>query len=284
VQFLVLLEVNNMDYNQAMQQIQAMQMYRRMLGLDQAQGGMSQQPQMQYVGMGQPGQQQQQKQSSNPMSTYNNVMKMMGGGTTATGMTPNATNSMGESYYGWGAQTGDWGATSSPAMYDATVPAAESALGGVGESAGGASSYLPMAGYIAAAIAGQHMMSGATDRRTDSGGNASKDSGHRTGDVFSGNFFTEPWMAWGEQQLGVDTPTAGENTDAAIDRMREGKGGFSDFMSTVPGTAYQWFDPVGNFAGDIMGDKFGDVGKALTMMVLPQTGLKWSADWLSGLF
>ena len=48
-----------MDYNQAMQQIQAMQMYRRMLGLDQAQGGYGQpQSQMQYVGMGQPGQQQ----------------------------------------------------------------------------------------------------------------------------------------------------------------------------------------------------------------------------------
>ena len=34
----------------------------------------------------------------------------------------------------------------------------------------------------------------------------------------------------------------------------------------------------------IYGDKFGDVGKALTMMVLPHTGLKWGADWLSGLF
>ena len=112
-----------MDYNQAMQQIQAMQMYRRMLGLDQAQGGMSQSPQMQYVGMNQSGQQQQHKQSSNPMSTYNNVMKMMGGGSTATGMTPNAANPAGESFYGWGAQTGDWGAMSTPAMYDATTSA-----------------------------------------------------------------------------------------------------------------------------------------------------------------
>jgi hypothetical protein len=262
-----------MDYNQAMQQIQAMQMYRRMLGLDQAQGGMSQQPQMQYVGMGQGGQ-QQQKQSSNPMSTYNNVMKMMGGGTTATGMTPNAANPAGESFYGWGAQTGDWGAMSTPAMYDATTavstPAAEGLGSGAAEGAG-----LGSLGYIAAAIMGQHLMSSNTDRQTD---------GHRTGDVFSGDFFTEPWMAWGEQQLGVDTPTAGEKTDASIDRMQDGKGGFSDFMSTVPGTAYQWFDPVGNFAGDIMGDKYGDLGKALTMLVLPQTGLKWGADWLGGLF
>jgi hypothetical protein len=143
-----------------------------------------------------------------------------------------------------------------------------------------------MAGYIAAAIAGQHMMSSNTDRRTMEGGKSGTKAGkgHRTGDIFSGDFFTEPWMAWGEQQLGVDTPTAGEKTDAAIDRMREGKGGFSDFMSTVPGTAYQWFDPVGNFAGDIMGDKFGTAGKIATSIFLPHTGLKWGADWLGGLF
>jgi hypothetical protein len=261
-----------------------MQMYRRMLGLDQAQGGMSQQPQMQYVGMNQGGGQQQQKQSSNPMSTYNNVMKMMGGGSTATGMTPNATNPAGESFYGWGAQTGDWGAMATPAMYDtnvaASVPAAESGVGGEAASGMGYGT----AGAIAAAIAGQHMMSGATDRRTDSGGKASKDSGHRTGDIFSGNMFTEPWMAWGEQQLGVDTPTAGEKSDAAIDRMREGKGGFSDLASTIPSTMYQWFDPVGNFGADIMGDKFGDAGKALTMLLMPHTGLKFGADWLGGLF
>lgn len=290
-----------MDYNQAMQQIQAMQMYRRMLGLDQAQG--RPQSQMQYVGMNQGGGQQQQKQSSNPMSTYNNVMKMMGGGSTATGMTPNATNAMGESYYGWGAQTGDWGAMGTPAMYDATTvgstPAAQSAFGGGSELAGtsglgmdaaggGAAEGAGMAGlgYIAAAIAGQHMMSGATDRRTMEGGKSGTEAGkgHRTGDIFSGNMFTEPWMAYGEQLLGVDKPTAGEKSDAAIDRMREGKGGFSDLASTVPSTMYQWFDPVGNFGADIMGDKFGDAGKALTMILMPHTGLKFGADWLGGLF
>ena len=111
-----------MDYNQAMQQIQAMQVVRRMLGLEQAQAG-NQPPRMEYVSMNQGQGQQQKKSSSNPYSTYQNVMKMMGGGTTATGMTPNATNSMGESYYGWGAQTGDWGAMGTPAMYDATTSA-----------------------------------------------------------------------------------------------------------------------------------------------------------------
>jgi hypothetical protein len=255
-------------------------------------------PKMQYVGMGgQGGGQQQQKQSSNPMSTYNNLMKMMSGGPTATGMTPNATNSMGESYYGWGAQAGDWGATAGTSTPGSgtvgnglvagnEIPLADMGadLGGsVGAESGGGS-YLGYMAPVLAAIAGQHMMSGETDRRVGDNGKLSEASGHRTGDIFSGNFFTEPWMAWGEQQLGIDSPTAGEKTDASIDRMREGKGGFSDFMSTVPGTAYQWFDPVGNFAGDFMGDKFGTAGKIATGLLLPQTNLKWMGDWLSGLF
>jgi hypothetical protein len=256
-------------------------------------------PKMQYVGMGGQQQGQQQKQSSNPMSTYNNIMKMMSGGPTATGMTPNATNPAGESFYGWGSQTGDWGATAGASTPGSAtvgnglvagneIPFSEMGadLGGsVGAESGGGS-YLGYMAPVLAAIAGQHMMSGATDRRTMEGGKQGADvgQGHRTGDIFSGNFFTEPWMAWGEQQLGIDTPTAGEKTDASIDRLREGKGGFSDFASTVPGTAYQWFDPVGNFAGDFMGDKFGTAGKVATSIFLPQTALKWGADWLSGLF
>ena len=219
--------------------------------------------------------QQRSQQQSNPYSTYQNMMRLMGGGSTPTGMTPNAVNSMGEPYYGWGAQTGDWGATATPGAFDATTAT------GTGEAS---TSYLPMAGWIAAAIAGQHLMSGATDRRTMEGGRAGIDRGHRTGDVFSGDFFTEPWMAYGEQQLGIDTPTAGEKTDAAIDRMREGKGGFSDFASTIPATGYQWFDPVGNFAGDLMNDKFGNYGKVLTSLLLPHTALKWGADWLGNIF
>ena len=260
-----------------------------MLGLNGMNGNPYQAPPMQYVGMQQGGQQQGKQQQSNPMSTYNNVMKLMGGGTTATGMTPNAVNAYGEPFYGWGAQTGDWGAT-------AAAPASSAELGGASGIADSAGSIggsgtaegagYTTAGYIAAIIAAQHLMSGATDRRTMEGGKqgAELGKGHRTGDVFSGDFFTEPWMAWGEQQLGVDTPTAGEKTDASIDRLREGKGGFSDFASTVPGTAYQWFDPVGNFTGDILGDKFGTAGKVATTILLPHTGLKWGADWLGKLF
>jgi hypothetical protein len=256
-----------------------MEMWKRMLGMQAPYG---QPPNMQYIG----GQQQGHRQQSSSMNT-NMLKQLMGSGSTATGMTPNATNAMGEPYYGWGAQTGDWGATSSGLVSGAEIPSTAGEVGGgVADVAGGGSSYLPLAGYVAAAIAGQHMMSGATDRRTMEGGESGTKAGkgHRTGDVFSGDFFTEPWMAWGEQQLGIDTPTAGEKTDAAIDRLREGKGGFSDFASTIPGTAYQWFDPVGNFAGDFMGDKFGTAGKVVTSLLLPQTGLKWLGDWIGGLF
>jgi hypothetical protein len=118
-----------MDYNQAMQQIQAMQMYRMMLGLGQDQGGMSQQPPMQYIGMDQGGGQQRQKPSFNPMSMINFM-------DTPTGMTPNATNAMGEAYSGWGAQTGDWGAMAGPAMYDATTVTGAGLAGEAGAAAG----------------------------------------------------------------------------------------------------------------------------------------------------
>lgn len=260
-------------------------------------------PKMQYVG-GQQDQGQQKKQGGgmNP-NMINQLMAMQ---PTATGMTPNATNAYGESYYGWGAQTGDWfpaAGSSVPgsttvgsglvAGNEITAPGAFAEVGsaadigsvGVGAESG-VGSYLGYAAPVLAAIAGQHMMSGATDRRTMEGGKQGADvgKGHRTGDVFSGDHFTEPWMAFAEQKLGIEEPTAGEKTDAAIDRIRGGKGGFSDLLSTVPGTAYQWFDPVGNFAGDFMGDKFGTAGKVATTIILPHTGLKWFGDWLGGLF
>ena len=90
-----------------MDQYYYMQAMRQILGLNGLNGNPYQAPPMQYMGMQDQQGQQGQKQQSNPMSTYNNIMKMFPS-TTATGMTPNATNSMGESYYGWGAKTGDW--------------------------------------------------------------------------------------------------------------------------------------------------------------------------------
>jgi len=308
-----------MDYNQAMQQIQAMQMYRRMLGLDQTQAGMSQQPQMQYAGMAQPGQQQGAGagggKSGGGMSPtmLTSLMSMMGTKPmVSSGITPTSINKFGEPYQAWSPKTGGYdpmygpaaevpsattAATATPAMYDATLvgsgPGAEAAFGGGSELAGtsglmtagetGGTSYLGYIAPILAAIQGQHMMSGATDRRTLDG-KASKASGHRTGDVFSGDMFTEPWMAFGEQKLGVDTPTAGEKTDEAFNRIRQGDGGYGDLLGSVPGTAYQWFDPFGTFFQDILTDKFGDVGKVASSLILPGAGMKFAADWFGKLF
>ena len=85
-----------------------MEMWKQMLGLT---ANPYTQPAMQYLGQKQ---EQQQKQGGGSMN--NQLMQsLMGGGTTATGMTPNAVNSQGESYYGWGAQTGDWPAAAGTA-------------------------------------------------------------------------------------------------------------------------------------------------------------------------
>ena len=259
-------------------------------------------PKMQYMG-NQQGQGQQQKQGGgmNP----NMLRQLMASQPTQTGMTPNATNSMGESYYGWGAQTGDWGATAGATPGSATVGnglvagneiplsgmgadlggSVGAEAGGIGAEAGsaGGGSYLGYVAPVLAAIAGQHMMSSATDRRTMEGGKQGADvgKGHRTGDVFSGDFFTEPWMAFAQQKLGVDTPTPGEKTDAAMNSMRQGEGGAGDLLGSIPGTALQWFDPFGTISYNFLEDKFG---KEVATVLIPHMGLKNVTDWFSGLF
>jgi hypothetical protein len=218
----------------------------------------SQQPQQD-----QSGQQQQQ----NPMDMYNQYTQVMD-------MMPAAAP-----------------AYEAPAM--GSTPAATSAFGGASELGGtaglGAEAGTGIGGYasyavpVLAAIAGQHLLSGSTDRRTMNG-KASSFEGHRTGDVFSGDMFTEPWMAFGEQKLGIKDPTAGEKTDAALNDLREGKGSVSELLSTAPETAFQWFDPFGNFFDDILTDKFGTVGKIASAAILPGTGLKNIAKMIGGLF
>jgi hypothetical protein len=309
-----------MDYNQAMQQIQAMQMYRRMLGLDQAQGGYGQpQSQMQYAGMAQPGQQQGAgsgggKSGGMSPTMLTSLMGMMGTKPmVSSGITPTSINKFGDPYQGWSPKTGGYdpmygptseipsattAATATPAMYDATLvgsgPAAEAAFGGGSELAGtsgltaasevggaGAGSYLGYIAPVLAAIQGQHMMSSATDRRTDFDGNFSKTSGHRTGDIFSGDFFTEPWMAYAMQQLNVDTPTPGEKTDSALNSIRQGEGGVGELLGSIPGTGLQWFDPFGTAGFSFLEDK---LGKEMATVLIPHMGLKNVTDWFSGLF
>jgi len=273
-----------------------------MLGLDQAQGGYGQpQSQMQYAGMAQPGQQQGVGagggKSGGGMSPtmLTSLMSMMGTKPmVSSGITPTSINKFGDPYQGWSPKTGGYDPmygeipSSTPStMYDVTTmgstPAAEAAPVATTAAETGGTSYLGYIAPILAAIQGQHMMSGATDRRTLDG-KASKASGHRTGDVFSGDFFTEPWMAYGQQKLGVDTPTAGEKTDEAFNRIRQGEGGWGDLLGSVPGTAYQWFDPFGSFFQNVLTDKFGDAGKVASSLILPGAGMKFAADWFGKLF
>ena len=247
-------------------------------------------PMMYYGQGGQQGGQQQQQQGSNPSQMYDMYKSLSGGtGTVATGMTPNATNAAGESYYGWGAQTGDWGATAgTPAMEAAgttgsgTMGGAES-TGGLWDSIGGmfgggggegASSVgYGTLGYILAAIAGQHMMSSDTDRQFSPSGAGG--SSHRTGDVFSGDFFTEPWMAYAYDKLGVEGATPGEETDSSINAIRDGESAWDNLLRSAPATAAQWFDPVGSFGYGLMEDKLGTFGKWLGRAAFP---VHWLAD------
>jgi hypothetical protein len=102
------------------------------------------------------------------------------------------------------------------------------------------------------------MMSSATDRRTDLSG---VEGSHRTGDIFSGDFFTEPWMAFAYDKLGVDAPTPGEKTDASIDAIQDGENGWDNLLRSAPATGAQWFDPVGTFGQGYLEEKGGPIGK-----------------------
>jgi len=94
-----------------------------------------------------------------------------------------------------------------------------SSMGGVGQeisgmSAGGSSSgagsgglgAAGIGGIVLAAIAAQHGLSQDTDTTFE---------GVKSGDAFSGQFGTEPWLAWAHDKLGL-SPTAGERFDAAV--------------------------------------------------------------------
>lgn len=129
-------------------------------------------------------------------------------------------------------------------------------------------------GYVAAAIAAQHLMSNATDRRTNVPGVSG--NGHRTGDVFSLDFFTEPWQGYAYEKLGMDFPSPGEKTDAAINAIRDGESGWDNLLRSAPATGAQWFDPVGSFGYDWLKDQ-GTVGKIAGAALMP-------VQWLTRIF
>lgn len=156
--------------------------------------------------------------------------------------------------------------------------AAEGAAEGAGTAVEGSEAGYMSGPYaaIAAVIAAQQLMSQNTDRRAGKDGKVSKSSGHRTGSVFSGDFWTEPWQAYLYDKMGIDKLTSGERFDAAIDKRNP-----SEAVAAAPGTAYQWFDPLGSTGYDIMSEKLGKPGKYLARAIIPT---KWLTDVFADLF
>ena len=249
-----------------------MEMWKQMLGLS---ANPYAPPQMQYLGQKQ---EQQKKQGGSNMNS--NMLQSLMGGTTATGMTPNAVNSRGESYYGWGSKTGDWGAQAPLTADSGLVAGAEipsgggmtygasgaptsemAGMGSIAGDAGGGSSMLgtvgTYAGYIGAAIAGQHLLSNQTSRSFD---------GRATKDAFGGSGATEPWLAYGYQKMGIDAPTSGEQLDADVKN-----GDWGSAVSHVPSHAAYYFNPGANFLSDFAGQKLGDTwGPIVSSMIFPE--------------
>jgi hypothetical protein len=218
--------------------------------------------------VGQPQQQSQQGGGSNPYQMYNQYSKMSSTGGMAANPGATSPYASNAGLYGPSGTYGEGFASMGQG-------AGEAAGGGMGEGLSA------VGGYVAALIAAQQLMSNATDRRAGTSGNktdSSSGSGHRTGSVFSGDFFTEPWMAYANQKLGIETLTPGEKTDAAIDRFREGEGGLMDVAKTAPATGAQWFDPTGAFFyGALDDERFGKIGDVASKAIFP-------IHWLTQLF
>ena len=114
-------------------------------------------------------------------------------------------------------------------------------------------------GWVAAAIALQNQFTNMTNRETD---------GVKTGNAFTGQYATEPWLAYGAQLAKDDDPTAGEKFDAAI--VNNDK---SAIAKTAPAAVNYWVNPdkealaIGSgWAGKKIGGKYGE------------RSAKWGAD------
>lgn len=167
-----------------------------------------------------------------------------------------------------GRQSGGMSPTSAYRMYSQF--GSGGTAGGAAEGAGSGTSVAAWPAAVAAIIAGQHLMSNATDRRTSISGGQGR--GHRTGDVFSLDFFTEPWQPYAYEKLGIDRATPGEKTDAAINAIRDGESGWDNLLRSAPGTAAQWFDPTGSVLSDWMSEKGGTLGDVASKAIFP---LQW---------
>jgi hypothetical protein len=222
---------------------------------------------------GAPKEQRQQQSSPNT-----NMLQSMTGGTTATGMTPNAVNAYGEPYYGWGAQAGDWGATAgtgglnaapmgSGAGVAATEAGSEAAVGGMGsaaagEGAGTAAGY-GAGGLVAAALAAGTIANYFNNRSFD---------GQQSGTIFQGKGFNDPFLSLFARKIGFEGATPGEQLDADI-ANKDWKG----LGTSVPEYLMHLGTPW-NYAENELIDKMGFLPEPV------QTGLKWFANPIHQLF
>lgn len=196
--------------------------------------------------------QQPQQQEEEQQMGFGEIMEMMdkfkgGDAGSSTGTSGNmgmgsdaASLANAESLAGFGSSGSGLGASGSMGMGSdaASLAFAESGmgLGGSGSTAGGSAAgssgglgAAGIGGIIVAAIAVQHMATEDTDTEVE---------GVKTGNVFSGQFGTEPWMGWVHDKLGL-SPTAGEKFDAAV----KNKDWDTAFKRSFEMSDY-WADPV----------------------------------------
>lgn len=146
---------------------------------------------------------------------------------------------------------GSGGGTTSGTVGGGTTVGTSGGAGGAGAE-GAAGGGAAVAAYVVAAIIGQMMATSATDTEFE---------GQETGNFFSfsedpnemntrdmeGNWrprvFTEPWLAWGHDQLGWE-PTQGEKMDAAVQNEDWGTA-----LKRLPAAADYWADPIRNWIG-----------------------------------
>ena len=190
--------------------------------------------------------QQQQKGNQPSLDMVQQIMdKFSGGGESVMGGESQLFDfgglgsTGGGDLFGGGAEIFDFGGIGS-------TGSGGTAGGGAG---GGGLGAAGIGGIVAAAILGQHLMSKETDTTFE---------GQQTGDIFSGNFTTEPWLAFLSDKFDLGV-TPGEKFDAAIKNRDWGTA-----LKRTPSTALQWADPFGELLSSIARKQFGsDVGNVL---------------------
>jgi len=121
--------------------------------------------------------------------------------------------------------------------------------GGGGAGGAGGMGGAGIFAIVAAVIAGQYY----TTTRTDT-----KFEGHETGNVFSGDFSTEPWFAYAHDKWDWE-PTAGEKWDAAVHNDDWGLA-----AKRTPAMGNYWANPIGQWQYDSINEEVsGDVADVL---------------------